>query len=62
MHKMDGVNKLTICFTLHFQCSSLSNRACLFEAVKMAQEYRTRGNSQSHGCINSVLGTNINPL
>ena len=62
MPKVDSVNKLAITFTSHFHWSSLSNRAFLFEAVKMAQEFRTRGNNQSHAYTNSILDTNINPL
>lgn len=45
MLKVDSVNKTAITLTLHFHWSSLSNRAFLFEAVKMAQEFRTRGNN-----------------
>lgn len=62
MLKVGSVNKIAITLTLHFHWSSLSNKAFLFEAVKMAQDFRTRGNNQSHACTNSILGTNINPL
>ena len=62
MLKVDSVNKIAITLTLHFHWSSLSDRAFLFEAVKMAQEFRTRGNNQSHACTNSILGTNIDSL
>lgn len=62
MPKVDSVNKLAITLTLHFHWSSLSNRAFLFEVVKMAQEFRTRENNQPHACTNSILAANIDPL